>query len=331
MKTKAIFALEHYDPVHGRDVINEVFGRGRKEHIASLVDLYPEVITRDNIAQHADDLREVEVIFSTWSMMEMSPADFTAMPNLKVVLYAAGTVRGFGAALLERGIKLCSAWKANAVPVAEYCLGHVLIALKGALQNHNDLCVRGKTWHNDAFLGPGIYESRIALIGMGSVALKLQELLLPFYVEVVLVDPRPEQGTISLEEAFATSQVVSNHLPDRPELVGLLNGALFASMPPNSTFINTGRGAQVNETELIDVLDQRPDMMAVLDVTSPEPPPADSPLRSLNNIFLTSHIAGSQNRELQRMADFMIEDYQRWADGKPLLNEVSHTIFHDMA
>ena len=166
---------------------------------------------------------------------------------------------------------------------------------------------------------------------MGSVALKLRELLRPFNVEVVLVDPRPEQGTISLAEAFSTSHVVSNHLPDRLELVDLLDGDLFATMPANSTFINTGRGAQVHEAELIAVLDQRPDLTAVLDVTLPEPPAADSPLRSMPNVFLTSHLAGSQDRELQRMADFMIEDFQRWTEGKPLHNEVSPVIFHDMA
>lgn len=331
MQIKAIFALENYDPVHGRDVINEVFGRGRKERIAALVDLYPEVITRDNIDRHADLLRDVEVIFSTWGMMKMGPADFAAMPNLKIVFYAAGTVRNFAEPLLDRGIRLCSAWRANAVPVAEYCLAHTLLALKGALQNRNDLCLRAKTWRGDAHLGPGIYENRIALIGMGSVALKLRELLRPFNVEVVLVDPRPEQGTISLAEAFSTSHVVSNHLPDRLELVDLLDGDLFATMPANSTFINTGRGAQVHEAELIAVLDQRPDLTAVIDVTLPEPPADDSPLRSMPNVFLTSHLAGSQDRELQRMADFMIEDFQRWAEGKPLQNEVSPMIFHDMA
>ena len=110
MQIKAIFTLEKYDPVHGRDVINEVFGRGRKERIAALVDLYPEVITRDNIDRHADLLRDVEVIFSTWGMMKMGPADFAAMPNLKIVFYAAGTVRNFAEPLLDRGIRLCSAW-----------------------------------------------------------------------------------------------------------------------------------------------------------------------------------------------------------------------------
>lgn len=331
MKKKAIFALESYDPVHGRDVISQVFGRGRQETIASLVDLYPVVITRDNLAMHADKIQDTEVIFSTWGMMKFRPEDFKALPNLKLVLYAAGTVRTFAEPLLEKGVRLCSAWKANAVPVAEYCLGHILLGLKGALQNRNELSLHAKTWLKDAFIGAGIYDRRIALIGMGSVAMKLKELLSHFSVEVVLVDPRPEQGTISLQEAFATCHVVSNHLPDRTELSGLLDGELFASMPAHATFINTGRGAQVNEPELIKVLHQRTNLMAVLDVTSPEPPAADSPLRSLPNVFLTSHLAGSQDRELQRMADFVIADFKRWADGQDLHNEVDWPTFREMA
>jgi phosphoglycerate dehydrogenase-like enzyme len=160
---------------------------------------------------------------------------------------------------------------------------------------------------------------------------KVIELLKPFVLDVVVVDPylRDEDAAklgvakVTLEEAFATAYVVSNHLPNIPSTVGLLNGSLFAQMRPNATFVNTARGAQVVEAELIDVLRQRPDLMALLDVTDPEPPPADSPFYRLPNVLLSSHIAGSMNHEVIRMADYMLEEFANWRDGRPLRYEVT--------
>jgi len=73
-------------------------------------------------------------------------------------------------------------------------------------------------------------------------------------------------------------------------------------MRPYATFINTGRGAQVVEEALADVLRSRPDLTAVLDVTWPEPPVAGHPFYSLPNCVLTPHIAGSSGDEVHRMS-----------------------------
>ena len=83
----------------------------------------------------------------------------------------------------------------------------------------------------------------------------------------------------------------------------MLNAALFRSMRPGATFINTGRGAQVNESDMAAVFGARPDLTALLDVTWPEPPEAGSPLYTLPNVHLSSHIAGSLGNEVVRMAD----------------------------
>jgi phosphoglycerate dehydrogenase-like enzyme len=98
--------------------------------------------------------------------------------------------------------------------------------------------------------------------------------------------------------------------------------AHFLSMRQGATFINTGRGAQVNEAGLLAALQARPDLTALLDVQHPEPPEAGSPLYTQPNIHLTSHIAGSLNDEVLRMPDYMIEDFKRWQAGKPLLYQV---------
>jgi phosphoglycerate dehydrogenase-like enzyme len=103
----------------------------------------------------------------------------------------------------------------------------------------------------------------------------------------------------------------------------MITGAHIASMKQGATFINTARGAIVRENEMIEVLKQRPDLQAVLDVTYPEPPAAGSPLYTLPNVILTPHIAGSMDAECRRMGRYMVEELRRYVAGKPLRWEVT--------
>jgi len=164
-------------------------------------------------------------------------------------------------------------------------------------------------------------------------------LLKPFSLQVLVHDPylqddeaaRLGVAKATLPKIFGDCYVVSNHLPNLPALKGVLNGKLFRSMREGATFINTGRGAQVDEPALIEVLKERPDITALLDVTDPEPPVAGSPFYSLPNVQLSSHIAGSLNDEVQRMADWMIEDFLNWESGRPVFNAVTKRMLATMA
>jgi phosphoglycerate dehydrogenase-like enzyme len=111
---------------------------------------------------------------------------------------------------------------------------------------------------------------------------------------------------------------VSVHTPLLAETRGMIAGAHIEMMKPCATFINTARGEVVRESELIGVLRDRPDIQAVLDVCSVEPPPADSPLYELPNVVLTPHIAGSVGPECQRMGQYVAEELERYVAGQPL-------------
>ena len=87
-------------------------------------------------------------------------------------------------------------------------------------------------------------------------------------------------------------------------------------MKSDATLINTVRGAIINEPELIEVLRERPDLTAVLDVVDPEPPKKDSPLFELDNVNLTPHIAGSAYGETQRLAQYAINSCREFIEGK---------------
>jgi phosphoglycerate dehydrogenase-like enzyme len=303
-------------------IVDRVYANGRRQKISEITELASDIITSDNFEDQLDQVRDVEVIFSTWGMLPLTSEQLDQLPRLKAVFYAAGATQDFRAPFLERGITVCSATTANAIPVAEFALAQILLAGAGYYRNSRECVDR---WHMEianSFRGHGNYDGRVSILGNGTISTYLQEFLAMHTLEVVVVPSRAENRTVSLEEAFATSFAVINLFPDRDDNVGIFNESLFAKMIPNSVFINVGRGRQVNEPDLVRVMKLRPDLTALLDVQHPEPPVDDSELYSLPNVQLSAHIAGSTASEFIRMADYMIEEFQRFERGDPLLYEV---------
>ena len=298
-----------------------VYTEKQKQELAAITHFRPGIAGPDDIASGA--LRETEVLFSTWGMPVLSEEQLDRLPALKAVFYSAGATDGFARPLLARGIRVFSAWRANAIPVAEFCLCQILLGLKGYFRASR---IKSPEYYKLKLCGPGAYGETVALIGAGAISNQIRDFLKNFQVNVITVPSRKENRTVSLEEAFSRAMVVSNHLPNRDDNVGVLNGNLFRSMREGAVFINTGRGRQVNEAELIEVLERRPDLTALLDVTWPEPPEAGSRLYSLPNVVLSPHIAGSINDEVHRMSDYMIAEYKRFASGEHCLHEVCESM-----
>ncbi len=299
--------------------IDHVYTKEQKEKLLSMADMSEYVYNINDV--QAGKLADIEVIFSTWGVPAFADEDIKKMPKLQAIFYAAGATDMFARACFNNNVKVCSAWLANAIPVAEFCTAQIILSLKGFFRYARTLTSR-ENWRHE-LVGPGCYGETVALIGAGAISTKIQELLKAYNLNVIVVPSRKENRTISLEEAFKKALVVSNHLPDRDDNIGVLNGELFASMREGATFINTGRGRQVNEDELIDVMKQRNDLTALLDVTYPEPSEPDSQLYTTPNIFMTPHMAGSMNDEVHRMADYMIEEFQRFVNGEELKYQVS--------
>jgi phosphoglycerate dehydrogenase-like enzyme len=305
--------------------VAQVFDPPRRDRIARSAQLLPIVLTPENLPQYRKEAAQTEVLFTCWGFPFelLTPENF---PALRLVLFSGGSVKYFAQPLLERGVQVVGARAANAIAVAHFCLAQIILGCKGYFQNTRQ-CRDPKDGFATAFRGPGLYGETVALLGLGAVARELLALLKPFDVKVIVVDPylTPAEAAdlgvekVTMEQAFATAYIVSNHLPNLPELQGVINRPLLSALRPTATFINTGRGAQVNESDLIEICRERPDLTALLDVTDPEPPRPDSPLYTLPNIQLSSHIAGAMNDEVRRQGDFVIEEFERYAAGQPLL------------
>jgi phosphoglycerate dehydrogenase-like enzyme len=321
-KMKAAFFSDNTYWVKGGHIIDLVFGQGRRQQITDMTDLYPEIITSENFEEHASSLSDLEVIFSTWEMPKLTGEQVKKMPALKAVLYAAGATRMFRDPFEQNGVAVCSATAANGIPVAEFALSQILLSGAGYWYNTRNCIDEHHTEMFNNFRGFGNYGKRVAILGNGTISNYLQDFLRHHTLEVVVVPSRASSRTVSLEEAFETSFAVVNLFPDRDDNAGILSAGLFRRMIRYAVFINLGRGRQVNELDLAAVMDERPDLTALLDVQYPEPPKNGSKLYSLSNVQLTSHIAGSKAAELVRMADYMIEDFHRLEKGEPLKYQV---------
>lgn len=300
------------------DTVQYVYGADRLNVLEGLTELNPVMMTEENATDGT--FADTEVIFSTWGMPRLTEEQLEKLPALKAVFYAAGTTDYFKGPFLKKGIIVSSAWKANAIPVAEYTFAQIILSLKNYFAVTAAVHAK-KQWYGQT-IGRGAYGATVALIGAGAISKRVQEMLQNVDVNVIVVPSRAENRTISLEEAFRNAQIVSNHLPDRDDNVGVFHAGLFESMPENAVFINTGRGRQVKEDDLISVLKKRTDITALLDVTYPEPPVPGSELYTMPNIHLSPHIAGSMNDEVKRMADVEIEEFKRYRDGIALENLV---------
>ncbi|HLH75129.1 MAG TPA: hydroxyacid dehydrogenase [Chloroflexota bacterium] len=302
-----------------------VYGPEERAEIDKLVDVYAPPQSAESVRGNPRILADAEVILSGWGAPVLDAAFLAAAPKLKAFFYGAGSIKAIVTdAFWDRGIVMTSAYAANAVPVAEFTLSQILYSLKRGWYFATTIkCER--RWVTKATV-PGGYGSTVGLISLGMVGRRVRELLKAFDLAVLAYDPflTPDMAReldverCSLEDIFRRADVVSLHTPWLKETEGMITGAHLASMKPNATFINTSRGAIVRESELIEVLQRRPDLWAILDVTYPEPPVPGSPLYLLPNVVLTPHIAGAMDGECRRLGRYTVEELRRYVNGEPL-------------
>ncbi|MFE9445812.1 hydroxyacid dehydrogenase [Streptomyces sp. NPDC006602] len=321
---RAVFVM---DPVH----LPALFPPRQMARLTSLARLDPALVVRDFADPAvAGQLAESEVLITGWGCPRVDEDVLSAAPRLRAVLHAAGSVRDLLApAVWGRGITVSSAVQANALPVAEYTLAAILLSGKDAF----GLRERFRTEHvfppSGAYWRVGNLGRRVGIIGASRVGRRLLELLRPLDFSVTLYDPYVDATEaaalgatlLPLDELMRTSDIVSLHAPDTPETHRMLDRRRLSLIPDGSVLVNTSRGALVDPDALTDEL-VTGRIGAVLDVTEPEPLPADSPLYRLPNVFLTPHIAGSLGNELERLGRTVVDELALLTAGVPLAHAV---------
>ncbi|MFE5336042.1 hydroxyacid dehydrogenase [Isoptericola sp. NPDC056573] len=316
-------AVLAFDPP---ELVERIFGADGLGRLGAVVDLDPEVVVEIGSEAARARLAGAELLVAGWGAPPV-PADL--VPRLRAVAYAGGVARtclADPAVLAAHGVAASNARAANAVPVAEYALAMILLANKKA--HAAERAYRERRAAPDAerlLTGAGNYRRTVGIVGASLVGRRVVELLRPFDLDVLLYSPELSAGPVpglpgaratGLDEVAARSDVLSLHQPLTPGTAGQIDARVLGLMPDGATLVNTARGGVVDGAALLAEL-RTGRIDAVLDVTDPEPPAADSELWSLPNVVLTPHLAGSTGTELRRIGDSVAAEVERFARGLP--------------
>ena len=256
--------------------------------------------------------------------------------------YAAGTVKWYGIdEVWDRDLVVTSGAGANTEPVADYTLAMILLANKRVFPAIDTQAGRPAWTPPEGAAPHGNWDKTIGIVSASLIGRRVAELLQPFpHLQVEIYDPFVDQA--SIESLGATKiddlvtlcrrcDVLSIHAPALPATHNLVGGDHLAALPDGATVINTSRGHCLDLDALTAELESGR-LFAVVDVTDPlEPLPDDHPLRSLPNAIYTPHIAGSQGTELERMSDWVCDEVERFAAGRPQRNQITRDMIDRIA
>jgi phosphoglycerate dehydrogenase-like enzyme len=285
-------------------------------------------------------LREADGVITSWDVASLDADVVAAAPRLRAMAHMGSSVKRFVCdAFWERGIHLTSAGIALARNVAETTLGLMIVGQKRIwpLGQH----VRDGGWRDspawDKWFSCELYKKNVGIIGASNVGRYVIELLKPFGPKILLYDPfvTPQEASelgatkLELDELLRRSDVVSLHAPANKETYHLLNAQGLSLMKDNALLINTGRGTLIDEQALIQEL-SKGRFFAFLDVTDPEPPALDNPLRKLDNVVITPHIAGCIEN-CNQMGELAVEELRRFFAGEPAVYQITPELFERIA
>ena len=271
-----------------------------------------------------DLLPGIDAVITSWGVPGFTPAMLAVADRLKIVGHAAGSVKhvmpkqGY-----DRGIVVLSASAVIADPVAEYTLW-AMLSMQRDLYHYNVEMKKERVWpHGFQGFAHELYYKKVGLVSMGLIGHRMVALLKPFHCDVMVYDPylSDEEAAalgvrkVSLEELFATGDIVSIHAPITPETKEMIGAEHFAAMAEDALFINTARAWVVDQAAMKAAL-ATGRFRAVLDVYDKEPLPADDPLRDMDNVFLTPHVSGHTTESRLRLVEAVADDMTRFFEGK---------------
>ena len=316
----------------GESTLHTQFGPAELSRLAATATLgEPLAATEFSSPLVRGRLADVEVLITSWGCPPLSDDVLRCTPRLRAVLHAAGSVRGHvSQEVFDRGILVTTAADANALPVARYTLGAILLAMKKAPFLAADARIYRDGW--DYRQGHGQLGSvqNIVLVGFSRVGRRVARLLQQVGVTGVLVaDPFADVGAVAatgaelvtLAAALPRADIISLHAPDLPATRHMIGDAELAALPPGATLINTARGRLVDHAALEKAC--RAGLCAILDVTDPEPLPSTSALYELPNVMITPHVAGALSAETRLLTASALTELERYAAGLPPLDAVT--------
>jgi phosphoglycerate dehydrogenase-like enzyme len=234
-----------------------------------------------------------------------TPYDDAVMARAADLVVIARTGIGYDAidvdAATRHGILICNAPDGPTISTAEHAITLMLAVAKRlgpAVASLRDGTSAGYYAHHEGIELDG---KVLGLVGFGRIARRVARTAEALGMAVVVVDPYVAPDTIpatiqrvaSLDELLPVADVVSIHVPLSDASRGMFGAAQFDAMKPGAVFVNTARGGLVDQDALLAALDRGHLTGAGLDVTTPEPLPADHPLLARDDVVVTPHVASA--------------------------------------
>lgn len=267
-----------------------------------------------------------------WHVLRpVSAADIEAAPRLRLIQKIGVGVNTIDLdAARARGIPVCNMPGTNTPAVAEMTLALMLSAMR-QLPAFGRATREGRGWAMDRAIHDRLGEiggRTVGLVGFGAVPRALAPVLKALGARLLYTAraPKPEAGGLAewrtLPALLEEADIVSLHVPERPETIGMIDQAELARMKPGAVLVNTARGSLVDEAALAEALSSGRLRAAGLDVFAREPAGPDNPLLRLDNVALAPHVAWLTTDTIERSLEVALDNCRRLAAGEPLRFQV---------
>ncbi|MDR2615692.1 MAG: D-2-hydroxyacid dehydrogenase [Oscillospiraceae bacterium] len=334
-KTKAVVMLGNPQSV---DITREELDAEWREKLGAIEDIEYEIVpypggfrlTPEEMSALVPS--DAESVFGMWVSDVYITEDFLkAHPKLS---YIAGLSHGYGEVDFDMtrryGVTITNTAYGDRT-IAEYAFA-LLLAVCHRVELHSDYVKNTKWWEPDppqymrTFVPQTeLFGKTLGIIGLGKIGLCTARIAAGFGMNVLANSRRVKTGgeydgieQVGLDELYARSDVISVHAPLTARTRGMIDGAAFEKMRDGVIFINTSRGALVDEDALADALDSGKVSFAGLDVLVNEPPTEPSRLLAHKNALITAHIAWLPKSSRMRQVSVAVQNYLAYLGGSPV-------------
>jgi glyoxylate reductase len=238
-----------------------------------------------------------------------------AAPKLRAIAnYAVGSDNIDLEAVRARGIAVGVTPGVLTEATADLAFALLLAAARRLPEAADDVREgRWRTWEPAGWLGQDVHGATLAIVGAGRIGEAVARRARGFDMTVLTVGRDDD-----LHAALKQADFVSLHAPLTPATRGLIDAAALAAMKPTAILVNTSRGPVVDQSALAAALREGTIAAAALDVTDPEPLPADDPLLQAPNLIVVPHIASGTHATRERMADLAVDNLLEALAGRPM-------------
>lgn len=274
-----------------------------------------------SVADKIERVKEATVIMNTRGAVTWGEAEFAQLPNLKMITTCSiGTDMFDLEAAKKHGVVICNQPGRTAPVVAEHMFGLMFAVAKrtafltsemkaGRWPRMNNVMLQGKT---------------LGIVGTGNIGAEMARLARAVGMNVIAwtFHPSDERAKklgvrfVELDVLLKTADVVSLHVALTPETRGLIGGRELGLMKKDAILLNGARGAVVDTSALIDALQSGHLGGAGVDVFDSEPPPADHPLLSCEQVVLTPHCADMTPEGVDLLNSGAVENVIAFLEGR---------------